>query len=52
MALPATMQRLIRVLLVWWRRPLQPGQKIWVRVRGVKLGSEARWSEPIAIIVV
>lgn len=31
---------------------LQPGQKIWVRVRGVKLGSEARWSEPIAIIVV
>lgn len=27
-------------------------QKVWIRVRGVKLGSEARWTEPIGIIVV
>lgn len=27
-------------------------QKVWVRVRGVRLGSEARWTEPVGIIVV
>ena len=31
---------------------LQPGQKIWVRVRGVRLGSEAGWTEPASIIMV